>query len=182
MNRAAAEHLASHGGDRFYFCSARCKEKFEAAPETYLKGRPTPEPMPAGTTDTCPMHPEIEQVGPGECPICGMALEPKGVPPVDDGPNPELVDFTRRFWVGAVLSVPLVVIAMGPMVGLHVESFIAARAVRWFELVIATPAILYAGWPFIVRGWRSFRTWNLNMFSLIAMGVVAAYLFSAVAV
>ncbi|WP_299843106.1 heavy metal translocating P-type ATPase [uncultured Jannaschia sp.] len=182
VNRAAAEHASRHGGDLFHFCSARCKERFEATPETYLKGKPTPEPMPAGTTYTCPMHPEIEQVGPGECPICGMALEPKGVPPVDDGPNPELVDFTRRFWVGAVLSVPLVIIAMGPMVGLHVESFIAARAVRWFELIVATPAILYAGWPFIVRGWRSFRIWNLNMFSLIAMGVVAAYVFSAVAV
>ncbi|WP_366140093.1 heavy metal-binding domain-containing protein, partial [uncultured Jannaschia sp.] len=120
--------------------------------------------------------------GPGECPICGMALEPKGVPTGDEGPNPELVDFTRRFRVGAVLSMPLVIIAMGPMVGLHVESFFAARTVRWFELIIATPAILYAGWPFIVRGWRSFRTWNLNMFSLIAMGVVAAYVFSAVAV
>jgi len=182
VNRAAAEHLTSHGGKGFYFCSARCKKKFDAAPETYLKGKPAPEPMPAGTTYTCPMHPEIEQVGPGDCPICGMALEPKGVPTGDEGPNPELVDFTRRFWVGAVLSVPLVIIAMGPMVGLHVESFIAARAVRWFELIIATPAILYAGWPFIVRGWRSFRTWNLNMFSLIAMGVVAAYVFSAVAV
>ncbi|MGR3434641.1 MAG: heavy metal translocating P-type ATPase [Shimia sp.] len=182
VNRAAAEHLSSHAGDRFYFCSGRCKERFDSAPETYLKGKPTPEPMPAGTTYTCPMHPEIEQVGPGDCPICGMALEPKGVPTGDEGPNPELVDFTRRFWVGAVLSVPLVIIAMGPMVGLHVESFIAARAVRWFELIIATPAILYAGWPFIVRGWRSFRTWNLNMFSLIAMGVVAAYVFSAVAV
>jgi Cu+-exporting ATPase len=182
VNRAAAEHLSSHAGDRFYFCSGRCKERFDSAPETYLKGKPTPEPMPAGTTYTCPMHPEIEQVGPGDCPICGMALEPKGVPTGDEGPNPELVDFTRRFWIGAVLSVPLVIIAMGPMVGLHVESFVAARAVRWFELIIATPAILYAGWPFIVRGWRSFRTWNLNMFSLIAMGVVAAYVFSAVAV
>ncbi|UWQ19739.1 heavy metal translocating P-type ATPase [Jannaschia sp. M317] len=182
VNRAAAEHLSRHDDEVFYLCSTPCKERFEATPDTYLKGRPTPEPMPAGTTYTCPMHPEVEQVGPGECPICGMALEPKGVPPVDDGPNPELVDFTRRFWVGAVLSAPLVIIAMGPMVGLHVESFIAARAVRWFELIIATPAILYAGWPFIVRGWRSFRTWNLNMFSLIAMGVVAAYLFSAVAV
>ncbi|CTQ34512.1 heavy metal translocating P-type ATPase [Jannaschia rubra] len=182
VNRAAAEHLSSHAGERLYFCSARCKEKFDAAPETWLKGKPTPEPMPAGTTYTCPMHPEIEQVGPGECPICGMALEPKGVPTGDEGPNPELVDFTRRFRVGAMLSVPLVIIAMGPMVGLHVESFIAARAVRWFELIIATPAILYAGWPFIVRGWRSFRSWNLNMFSLIAMGVVSAYVFSAVAV
>jgi Cu+-exporting ATPase len=138
--------------------------------------------MPEGTIYTCPMHPEIEQVGPGDCPICGMALEPKGVPAGDEGPNPELVDFRRRFAVGAALTVPLVVIAMGPMVGLPVDAWIGARVARWLELILATPVVLWSGWPFLVRGWKSFRTTNLNMFSLIGMGVTAAYLFSIVAV
>ena len=107
IDRATARHMAKHEGRRFYFCSGRCKEKFEADPGSYLAGRPAPEPMPAGTIYTCPMHPEIEQVGPGDCPICGMALEPKGVPTGEEGPNPELVDFRRRFAVGAALTVPL---------------------------------------------------------------------------
>ena len=134
VDRAKARHMARHAGRRFYFCSARCKDRFEAAPETWLSGRPAPEPMPAGTIYTCPMHPEIEQVGPGDCPICGMALEPKGVPAGDAGPNPELVDFRRRFGVGAVLTVPLVVIAMGPMLGLPVGTWIGERTARWLEL------------------------------------------------
>ena len=120
VDRSTARHMAKHDGERFYFCSGRCKEKFEAAPEAYLGDKPAPEPMPAGTIYTCPMHPEIEQVGPGDCPICGMALEPKGVPAGDEGPNPELIDFRRRFAVGAALTVPLLVIAMGPMLGLPV--------------------------------------------------------------
>ncbi|MBM9595032.1 heavy metal translocating P-type ATPase [Roseitranquillus sediminis] len=182
VDRATARHLSSHAGDKFYFCSGRCKEKFDAAPETYLKGKPTPEPMPAGTIYTCPMHPEIEQVGPGDCPICGMALEPKGVPTGDEGPNPELVDFSRRFAVGAVLTAPLVIIAMAPMVGFEVGSWLGERVTRWLELILATPVILWSGWPFLVRGWKSFRSRNLNMFSLIAMGVAAAYAFSVVAV
>ncbi len=180
VDRASARHVAKVDGVRQYFCSARCKEKFEADPAAYASGRPAPEPMPAGTIYTCPMHPEIEQVGPGDCPLCGMALEPKGVPAADAGPNPELVDFRRRFAVGAALVVPLVIIAMGPMVGLSMDWL--GGAARWLELVLATPVVLWCGWPFLVRGWRSFRTWRLNMFSLIAMGVVAAYAFSVVAV
>nr|MBA3325168.1 copper-translocating P-type ATPase [Paracoccaceae bacterium] len=131
---------------------------------------------------TCPMHPQIEQIGPGDCPICGMALEPKGVPTGEAGPNPELVDFRRRFAVGAALTIPLVVIAMAPMLGLPLGRWTGERALRWAELILATPVILWSGWPFLVRGWKSFRTMNLNMFSLIAMGVSAAYLFSVVAV
>ena len=103
-----------------------------------------------------------------------MALEPKGVPAADEGPNPELVDFRRRFAVGAALAVPLVVIAMGPMLGLPVGAWIGARAARWVELVLATPVVLWCGWPFLVRGWASFRAGSLNMFSLIAIGVGAA--------
>ncbi len=182
VDRATAKHMTRHDGQRLYFCSGRCMEKFEAEPEKYPGDRPAPEPMPEGTIYTCPMHPEIEQVGPGDCPICGMALEPKGVPTGDEGPNPELVDFRRRFAVGAVLTVPLVIIAMGPMIGLPVGDLIGERVTRWLELVLATPVILWSGWPFLVRGWRSFRTMNLNMFSLIGMGVTAAYLFSLVAV
>ncbi len=182
VDRSTARHMAKHGGERFYFCSGRCKDKFEAAPETYLGDKSAPEPMPAGTIYTCPMHPEIEQIGPGDCPICGMALEPKGVPAGDEGPNPELVDFRRRFAIGAALTVPLLVIAMGPMLGLPVGEWIGERTARWLELILATPVILWSGWPFLVRGWKSFRTMNLNMFSLIGMGVTAAYVFSVVAV
>jgi Cu+-exporting ATPase len=182
VDRATAEHTARHDGERFYFCSPGCQAKFDADPSAYLAGRPAPEPMPEGTIYTCPMHPEIEQVGPGSCPICGMALEPKGVPSADKGPNPELVDFRHRFAVGVALTVPLLVIAMGPMLGLPVGAWLGERAARWAELVLATPVILWSGWPFLVRGWTSFRTVNLNMFSLIAMGVAAAYAFSVVAV
>jgi Cu+-exporting ATPase len=182
VDRASARLMAKHAGERFYFCSARCQEKFEAEPAKYLDGRPSPEPMPEGTIYTCPMHPEIEQVGPGDCPICGMALEPKGVPTGEEGPNPELVDFTRRFWIGAVLTVPLLVLTMGPMLGLPIRHWIGERLVLWIELVLGTPVILWCGWPFLVRSARSFRSMNLNMFSLIGMGVAAAWLFSVVAV
>jgi Cu+-exporting ATPase len=176
VDRASARHMARHAGERFYFCSAGCEARFAADPERYLAGRPQAEPMPAGTVYTCPMHPEIEQIGPGDCPICGMALEPKGVPAADAGPNPELVDFRRRLAVGAVLTVPLFVIAMAPMLGLSFGDL------RWLELVLATPVVLWCGWPFLVRGWKSFRSGNLNMFSLIAMGTSAAWLFSLAAV
>jgi len=182
VDPSAGKPRHEHAGHSYHFCSERCHDRFEAAPEAYLGGRFAPEPMPAGTIYTCPMHPQIEQVGPGHCPICGMALEPKGVPTAEEGPNPELVDFRRRFAVGAALTVPLVVIAMGPMLGLPVGAWIGERTVRWAELVLATPVILWSGWPFLVRGWNSFRTMRLNMFSLIAMGVVAAYGFSVVAV
>src|SRR3546814_15777300 len=121
VDRATARHLSSHSGQKFYFCSARCKEKFDAAPETYLKGKPMPEPMPAGTVYTCPMHPEIEQVGPGDCPICGMAPEPKGVPRGDQGPNPEPVDFTPRFWIGAALTVTVLPLVVGGLVGITIR-------------------------------------------------------------
>ncbi len=182
VDRATPAHMAKHAGQRFYFCSGRCRERFEAEPEKHLEGAPAPEPMPQGTIYTCPMHPEIEQVGPGDCPICGMALEPKGIPAADEGPNPELVDFTRRFWVGAALTVPVMIIAMGEYVGLAVRGWIGEYPAMWAEFVLATPVILWSGWPFLVRGVRSFRTMNLNMFSLIAMGVLAAWSFSAVAV
>ena len=182
VTRATARHMAKHAGQRFYFCSGGCLEKFEAEPDKYLEGRPAPEAMPEGTVYTCPMHPEVETIGPSDCPICGMALEPKGVPTGDEGPNPELVDFKRRFWIGAALTVPLLVLTMGPYLGLPVREWIGERLVLWIELMLGTPVILWAGWPFFVRGVKSFMTMNLNMFSLIGMGVGAAFLFSVVAV
>ncbi len=181
VDRATARHMAKHAGERFYFCSAGCHEKFEAAPEKYLGDRPAPEPMPEGTLYTCPMDPEIVQEGPGDCPICGMALEPM-MPSADTGPNPELVDFKRRFWIGAALTVPLLVLTMGPFLGLGVREWIGERTTLWIELLLGTPVILWSGWPFLVRGAKSFRTMNLNMFSLIGMGVMAAWIFSVVAV
>ena len=136
-----------------------------------------------GAIYICPMHPEVRQTHQGSCPICGMALELESATMVDDGPNLELVDFTRRFWVGAVLTTPLLILTMGPLVGLSgIRDIFGERATLWIELVLGTPVVLWCGWPFLERGWNSFRTRNLNMFSLIGMGVIAAYVFSLVAV
>lgn len=136
-----------------------------------------------GAVYTCPMHAEVRQMKPGSCPICGMGLELESAVMIEEGPNPELVDFTRRFWVGAVLTLPLLVLTMGPFLGFGgVRDIFGERTTLWIELVLGTPVVLWSGWPFLVRGWNSFRTMNLNMFSLISMGVVAAWLFSIVAV
>ncbi|WP_448153169.1 copper-transporting P-type ATPase [Castellaniella caeni] len=136
-----------------------------------------------GAVYTCPMHPEVRQTTHGACPLCGMGLELESAAAGDEGPNPELVDFTRRFWVAAVLTIPVLVLAMAPYLGLTaIRDFFGERTSMWIELVFSTPVILWSGWPFFVRGWNSFRTMNLNMFSLIGMGVAAAYLFSIVAV
>jgi Cu+-exporting ATPase len=178
------EHHFRHKGQEYHFCSDKCLSKFKASPEQYI-GKKTAVVngnIPKGTIYTCPMHPEVEQIGPGSCPKCGMALEPKGGV-ADDGPNPELVDFTRRFWVAAVLTIPLLILTMSPFVGLTaIREFFGERTTLWIEFALGTPVILWSGWPFFVRGFQSFRTMNLNMFSLIAMGTGAAYLFSIVAV
>lgn len=134
-----------------------------------------------GTVFTCPMHPEVRQANAGSCPICGMGLELETAT-LDDGPNPELIDFTSRFWVGTALTIPLLILTMGPFLGLPVRSIFGERATLWIELALGTPVVWWSGWPFLVRGWTSFRTLNLNMFSLIAMGVMAAWIFSVVAV
>ena len=137
----------------------------------------------SGTVYTCPMHPQVRQTKPGSCPICGMGLELESAAMADEGPNPELVDFTRRFWIGAVLTLPLLVFTMGPYLGLGgVRDIFGERNTLWIELLLGTPVVLWCGWPFLVRGWNSFRTMNLNMFSLIGMGVMAAWAFSVVAV
>jgi len=168
-------------GKRYHFCSAKCREN---DPGHYVKpeGLPRAKSAAGGTKYTCPMHPEIVRDAPGECPICGMALEPMGVP-AEEGPNPELVDMRRRFWIGAVLTIPLLLLTMGALVGLGVvrEAF-GERTAQWIELALGTPVILWAGWPFFVRGVRSVVNRSLNMFTLIAMGTGAAYAFSVVAV
>jgi len=181
----AGKPSMEHGGTSYHFCSQKCHDKFAADPEHYLTGahKQQAETQPEGTKWTCPMHPEVIRDEPSDCPICGMALEPMGVPTGDEGPNPELVDFKRRFWIGAILTVPLLVLTMSPFVGITaIREFFGEQVTLWIELVLATPVILWSGWPFFVRGVKSFVTMNLNMFSLIGMGVGAAYLFSVVAV
>ena len=136
----------------------------------------------SGSVYTCPMHPEVRRIAPGACPICGMGLELESAA-MDDGPNPELIDFTRRFWVGTVLTLPLLVFTIGPYLGAgQVREIFGERGTLWLEMALGTPVVLWSGWPILVRGWISFRTLRLNMFSLIAMGVIAAWLFSVVAV
>jgi Cu+-exporting ATPase len=174
----AAKHTASHDGHPYYFCSAGCKAKFVADPAKYLGSR-APEPVIEGAIYTCPMHPEIRQVGPGSCPICGMALEPLTVT-ADSGPNPELADMTRRFWIGLVLALPVVALDMGAhIVGEH--NWVEPSLSNYIQFAFGTPVVLWAGWPFFVRGWQSLVTRNLNMFTLIAMGTGVAYLYSVVA-
>ena len=181
VDRSTARHFARHEGKGYYFCSAGCQTKFEASPETYLGDRPAPEPMPAGTQYTCPMHPEIVRDKPGSCPKCGMALEPMGVPTGEEGPNPELVDFTRRFWVSAALSIPLLILTMGPMLGLPVRDWIGEQVAVWIELALATPVVLWAALPFFHRGFELIVNRSPNMWTLISLGVGAAYGYSVVA-
>lgn len=174
-----------HNGETHHFCSQGCHDKFAADPEHFLSGahKKKAKDQPKGTKYTCPMHPEIIRDAPEDCPICGMALEPMGVPTGDEGPNPELVDFKRRFLIGALLTVPLLVLTMAPYVGYSdIREALGERTALWIELALGTPVILWAGWPFFVRGVKSVISGNLNMFTLIAMGVGAAYLFSLVAV
>lgn len=173
------EQRASHHGQPYYFCSAGCREKFDADPERYLTDRETAEEVPPGTQYTCPMHPQVRQVGPGNCPICGMALEPEVVT-LDEGPNPELADMRRRFWAGLVLTIPVLVLEMGAhLFGL--DDWVEPRTSNWIQLAFATPVVLWAGWPFFVRGWRSVVSGSLNMFTLIAMGIGVAWLYSVIA-
>jgi len=176
VDPASAKHSAEHQGQTYYFCCNGCRTKFVADPEKYLKPR-EPEPVVEGAIYTCPMHPEIRQVGPGSCPICGMALEPE-IASADTGPNPELVDMTRRFWIGLVLTLPVFTLEMGGHFGAH---WVAPAFSNYIQFAFATPVVLWAGWPFFVRGAQSLVTRNLNMFTLIAMGVGVAYVYSLVA-
>ncbi|WP_256372059.1 MULTISPECIES: heavy metal translocating P-type ATPase [Bradyrhizobium] len=178
VNRATAKHRFTYKDEEYLFCSGRCRERFEAEPEKFLKPREAEPPAPAGTIYTCPMHPEVRQVGPGSCPICGMALEPEQVS-LDDGPDPELIDMTRRFWIALVLTLPVFVLEMGSHLGLM--HLVPQSTSNWISFVLATPVVLWAGAPFFVRGWQSLVTRNLNMFTLIAIGTGVAYLYSVIA-
>jgi P-type Cu+ transporter len=175
-------HRHAHAGRTYYFCSAGCMRKFAAEPAKYLapeQAKPS-EPVPDGTIYTCPMHPQIRQVGPGSCPICGMALEPE-LATAEAGPNPELADMTRRFWIGLVLTLPVLALEMGG----HLTNLHMLISPTWsnrLQFLFATPVVLWCGWPFFVRGWQSVVTRNLNMFTLIAMGTGVAWLYSVVAI
>ncbi|WP_421697996.1 heavy metal translocating P-type ATPase [Ancylobacter sp.] len=172
---------AEHNGITYYFCAPGCRTKFIASPEKYLGDKGPAEPVPEGTEYTCPMHPEIVQVGPGSCPICGMALEPMLVS-LDDGPNHELLDMTRRFWIGLALTAPVFALEMGAHLIPALHHLVPPATSNWVQLALATPVVLWAGWPFFVRGAQSVATRHFNMFTLIALGTGVAYLYSLVAV
>lgn len=172
-------HRAQHHGKPYYFCSSGCQSKFMTNPERYTEPAYAAEAVPEGTIYTCPMHPEIRQVGPGSCPICGMALEPV-LATAETGPSHELVDMTRRFWIGLALSLPVVALEMGGhLTGL--SHYIGQQTSNWIQMLLATPVVLWAGWPFFERGWQSLKNRSLNMFTLIAMGTGVAWLYSIIA-
>jgi len=175
-----AKHRAEHAGRTYYFCAAGCRTKFLADPAKYLNpAEATAEPVPEGTIYTCPMHPEIRQIGAGPCPICGMALEPDIIT-ADAAPNPELADMTRRLWIGLALATPVFILEMGShLFGMH--HLISSTASNLLQFALATPVVLWAGWPFFERGWKSIQTRNLNMFTLIAIGTGVAWVYSVVA-
>ncbi|KZC22493.1 cation transporter, partial [Rhodanobacter thiooxydans] len=175
-----AKYHADHDGRSYHFCSARCHEKFTADPPAYLGERQPAPPMPAGTIYTCPMHPEIQQVGPGHCPICGMALEPM-LPTLDEDDGGELASMTRRFWWLVALTLPVLLVAMGPhLFGWQLPAPWDGVA-AWVEAMLGSVVVLWGGAPFFVRGWRSLKPWRPNMYTLIALGTGVAWLYSAVA-
>jgi P-type Cu+ transporter len=176
----SAKHSAEVGGSTYYFCCNGCKTKFVANPASYIAKQPKPPaPAPEGAIYTCPMHPQIRQTGPGSCPICGMALEPE-MASADSGPNPELADMTRRFWIALALSLPVVILEMGGHL-FNLHMLIGRQTSNWVQLVFATPVVLWAGYPFFERGAKSLVTRNLNMFTLISLGTGVAWLYSIVA-
>jgi Cu+-exporting ATPase len=169
------QHRAEHAGRTYYFCSGGCRTKFLADPQRYLSPEAAKaEPVTPGAIYTCPMHPEIRQVGPGSCPICGMALEPETVTAGEEDTS-QLDDMTRRFWISAVLTAPLFVYAMSEMLpGDPLTHLIPGVWRQWGQFALATPVVLWGGWPIMTRGVQSLRTMNLNMFTLIALGVGVA--------
>lgn len=171
-------HKLAHEGRPYYFCSAKCKGKFSANPQQYLAPTPPVDapPAAAGTIYTCPMHPEIRQDHPGNCPLCGMTLEPL-LPDLDDDENPELRDFQRRFWWTLPLTAIVFVLAMFG----HRLQWMDMAVQSWVELVLATPIVLWAGWPFFLRGWQSVVNRSPNMWTLIGLGTGASYVYSVVA-
>ena len=180
VDPAKAKFSVEHEGQTHYFCSAKCHDKFVANPTAYLTKPEAPPPAKApGTIYTCPMHPQIRQDHPGNCPICGMTLEPE-LPAAATGPSAELVDMTRRFWVSTALAIPVTLLEMGSHV-FDFHAFISPQNLNWVQLILATPAVLWAGWPFFERGAASVVNRSLNMFTLIGMGVGVAWLYSVIA-
>ncbi|MGO4683783.1 heavy metal translocating P-type ATPase [Hyphomicrobium sp. 2TAF46] len=180
VDPSTAKHSAEHDGKTYYFCAAGCRTKFVADPARYLTPEAAKaEPVPAGTIYTCPMHPQIRQVGPGSCPICGMALEPELVT-AEAAPNAELQDMTRRLWIGAALTLPVFILEMGSHL-FNLHHIISPTVSNWVQFALAMPVVLWAGWPFFERGWKSLETRNLNMFTLIALGTGVAWIYSVVA-
>jgi Cu+-exporting ATPase len=186
-------HTCEHEGQRYFFCGARCLEKFRTEPDKYLKPlqdhavlvipphAARPQPAGEGAVYTCPMHPEVRQSGPGSCPLCGMALEPCTIT-TEAEVNPELVDMSRRFCISLILTVPLFFLAMSDMLpGQPVQHVLSSPLLPWVELILATPVVLWGGWPFFQRGWASVFNRSLNMFTLIAIGTGAAYVYSVAA-
>ncbi len=169
-----------HDGVRYYFCALSCLDRFKENPSELLNPREpaAPDLAAAGAEYTCPMHPEIVQIGPGPCPLCGMALEPRVIS-LDDGPNPELADMQRRFWIAAVLGAPVFLTTMADMATGGTLMMTRAAIMNWMGLVLATPVVFWAGWPFYERAWASIVNRSANMFTLIALGVGSAYLYSA---
>ena len=188
----------TYDGQKYYFCSSHCLDKFKATPTDYLKqdndkdsccsknhdhkNMSTPiTPINKDTIYTCPMHPEIKQVGPGNCPKCGMALEPLDAP-IQEEENEELLDMTRRFWVGAILSIPVFILAMSAdLAPTLLPKWLDMKLAQWIMFILATPVVLWGGWPFFVRGVQSVKSWNLNMFTLIGLGVFVAWSYSVIA-
>jgi Cu+-exporting ATPase len=182
-----AKHWSERDGKKYYFCNPKCKEKFESDPNKYLSLQNTQakQPTHAGAElYTCPMHPEIKQQGPGSCPKCGMALEPLSITAEEDSKNPELTDFTKRLKWGALLTTPVFVLAMGDMIpgfANWIHNTISVKNLSLLQFMLATPVVLWVGWPLLFRAWQSLKTKNLNMFTLIGLGTLVAYAFSVVA-
>jgi len=184
IDPAKAKHRAEHAGHSYFFCSAKCREKFAAEPARYVSSAPAGAAARTAAGEvlwTCPMHPQIVREEPGNCPICGMTLEPM-TPAAGEAVNPELRDMRRRFWVGVALSVPLLAIATAEHFDqAALDALVSPRLLVWVQLILGTPAVLWGGWPFFQRGWASLVTRRLNMFTLIALGTGVAYVYSLVA-
>jgi Cu+-exporting ATPase len=197
VDPSSARASVEHDGKMYYFCAPGCAAKFRAAPEKYLAAEPAPgahthgpaiqiggaaHRRPVSAVEyTCPMHPQIIRPGPGACPICGMALEPRTA--VGDEENPELVSMTRRFWISLALTIPVLILGMSDLIpGQPLQHWLSARAIGWIELLLATPVVLWGGWPFFERGWASIKNRSPNMFTLIALGTGTAYIYSVIAV
>ncbi|MFK5980601.1 MAG: heavy metal translocating P-type ATPase [Rhizobiaceae bacterium] len=181
VNLDAGKPTLNYKNEDYHFCAQRCHDRFDVDPYFFLSGA-NKRQVKAASKDsryTCPMDPEIIQDGPGTCPICGMALEPMGGVP--DGPNHELIDFTRRFWVSVCAAIPLLILTMGPMLGLPLREWLGEQVARYLEFALAIPVILWAAIPLFARGWSSIKTWNLNMWTLILLGVSTAFGYSVVA-